>query len=257
MSEMKLTCTCYCGGSMFYRHLHAPSCALSVHGEEAPLSAEQREIAQLKAERDQLKYDREMVDLLVDNLKRSRSELSSACENLKAELETLRQQRIKYGPICVMCGAAEPCELKNDPHGPCTFDPAPKELWEEVQRLRGELGSTQEQLRLANVDQLHTEAELAAVRESRDAQQQINEMLNRELDQQQAAKQAFGGRMTDEELIKIFRQTPGPVQVGLRAIEQAGYRAGLIRCREKSSGYASEDMVDFVDWLDAQLKEGA
>ena len=36
MSEA--TCTCHCGGSMFYRHLHAESCELSRVGEEAPKS---------------------------------------------------------------------------------------------------------------------------------------------------------------------------------------------------------------------------
>ena len=39
MSEQ--ICTCHCGGSMFYRHLHAATCALSREGEEAPASAEQ------------------------------------------------------------------------------------------------------------------------------------------------------------------------------------------------------------------------
>ena len=29
-------CTCHCGGSMFYRHMHAQSCELSRVGEEAP-----------------------------------------------------------------------------------------------------------------------------------------------------------------------------------------------------------------------------
>ncbi len=29
-------CTCHCGGSMFYHHLHADSCVLSREGEEAP-----------------------------------------------------------------------------------------------------------------------------------------------------------------------------------------------------------------------------
>ena len=34
------TCTCHCGGAMFYRHLHDPSCPLSTTGEEAPVSKE-------------------------------------------------------------------------------------------------------------------------------------------------------------------------------------------------------------------------
>ncbi len=40
------TCTCHCGGAMFYRHLHAESCELSRIGEEAPKS----ELQQLRDE---------------------------------------------------------------------------------------------------------------------------------------------------------------------------------------------------------------
>ena len=43
-------CTCHCGGSMFYRHLHAESCVLSREGEEAPKS----ELETLRDERDRL-----------------------------------------------------------------------------------------------------------------------------------------------------------------------------------------------------------
>ena len=39
-------CTCHCGGSMFYRHMHAESCELSRVGEEAPKS----ELEQLRDE---------------------------------------------------------------------------------------------------------------------------------------------------------------------------------------------------------------
>jgi len=44
-------CTCHCGGAMFYRHLHAESCALSREGEEAPKS----ELQALRDERDRLR----------------------------------------------------------------------------------------------------------------------------------------------------------------------------------------------------------
>ena len=40
-------CTWHCGGSMFYRHLHADSCVLSREGEEAPQTDEQATIATL------------------------------------------------------------------------------------------------------------------------------------------------------------------------------------------------------------------
>lgn len=36
MSE--LICTCHCGGTMFYRHLHASGCACATQGDEAPES---------------------------------------------------------------------------------------------------------------------------------------------------------------------------------------------------------------------------
>lgn len=29
-------CTCHCGGDMFYRHMHAESCPLSIYGDEVP-----------------------------------------------------------------------------------------------------------------------------------------------------------------------------------------------------------------------------
>lgn len=48
-------CTCHCGGSMFYRHLHAPSCPLSVTGEEAPES----EVTRLRAEVERLTKERD------------------------------------------------------------------------------------------------------------------------------------------------------------------------------------------------------
>lgn len=44
-------CTCHCGGSMFYRHLHADSCELSRVGEEAPKS----ELDQLRDEIERLR----------------------------------------------------------------------------------------------------------------------------------------------------------------------------------------------------------
>ena len=51
----------------------------------------------------------------------------------QAEIARLTDLRITYGPICLICGAAEPCELKDDLHSPCTFDPAPKELYQRCE----------------------------------------------------------------------------------------------------------------------------
>jgi len=65
-------------------------------------------------------------------------------EQVVKERDALKAQRIKYGPICLVCGAAEPCQLKDDPHAPCTFDPAPKALWDKVQSLTKELAQAQQ-----------------------------------------------------------------------------------------------------------------
>ena len=61
MSEQQ--CTCHCGGSMFYRHLHAESCALSRDGAEAPVSVEQA----LRAENQRLKEALQGMVKLVDD----------------------------------------------------------------------------------------------------------------------------------------------------------------------------------------------
>jgi len=37
--------------------------------------------------------------------------------------------------MCVVCGAKEPCELKDDKYSPCTFEPTPIELLHANQRL--------------------------------------------------------------------------------------------------------------------------
>ena len=53
-------CTCHCGGSMFYRHMHAESCELSRVGEEAPKSELEQlreDVARLKKENEQLMED--------------------------------------------------------------------------------------------------------------------------------------------------------------------------------------------------------
>ena len=69
--------------------------------------------------------------------------LQAKVRELEERLTTLKQQRIKYGPICLVCGAAEPCHLKDDPHSPCTFDPAPRELWDRCKDLEGKLAASE------------------------------------------------------------------------------------------------------------------
>lgn len=53
MSE--LICTCHCGGTMFYRHLHESRCACAAFGEEAPES----EVVILRARVAELEQERE------------------------------------------------------------------------------------------------------------------------------------------------------------------------------------------------------
>jgi len=45
-------CTCHCGGDMFYRHMHAESCPLSIYGDEVPgteVDTLKRQVADLTA----------------------------------------------------------------------------------------------------------------------------------------------------------------------------------------------------------------
>ena len=54
-------CTCHCGGSMFYRHLHSDSCELSRVGEEAPMSPKK----ELQALRDEVARLRRALEIVV------------------------------------------------------------------------------------------------------------------------------------------------------------------------------------------------
>src|SRR5690348_220851 len=36
--------------------------------------------------------------------------------------------------LCLNCGAKEPCDLKDDPQSPCTFDPTPMELLKALRK---------------------------------------------------------------------------------------------------------------------------
>ena len=61
----RYNCTCHCGGSMFYKHLHDPSCDLFMHGEEAPQSEEAQLQAALDAEREKVKELKEWQRVVV------------------------------------------------------------------------------------------------------------------------------------------------------------------------------------------------
>jgi len=49
-------------------------------------------------------------------------------------------------PTCAVCGRTEPCELDKDEMSPCTFDPSPRQLYEDNCKLRAERDALQDQL---------------------------------------------------------------------------------------------------------------
>jgi len=80
----RYNCTCHCGGSMFYKHLHDPSCDLFMHGEEAPQSKEAQLQAALDAEREKVKR------LSTCGTDHSTPWWQVKCEDLEAQLATLQ-----------------------------------------------------------------------------------------------------------------------------------------------------------------------
>ena len=83
----RYNCTCHCGGSMFYKHLHDPSCDLFTHGEEAPQSKE----AQLQAALDAERAENECKDTLIETLQ-------AQLRQVEHDAETYR----KMHTVCTM-----------------------------------------------------------------------------------------------------------------------------------------------------------
>ena len=83
----RYNCTCHCGGSMFYKHLHDPSCDLFMHGEEAPQSKE----AQLQAALDAERAENECKDTLIETLQ-------AQLRQVEHDAETYR----KMHTVCTM-----------------------------------------------------------------------------------------------------------------------------------------------------------
>lgn len=84
-------CTCHCGGSMFYRHLHADSCVLSREGEEAPQTDEQATIATLTQ---QLAHANEQLRLYrasADDACGLRQQVAQLTAELDAHIETSKK----------------------------------------------------------------------------------------------------------------------------------------------------------------------
>lgn len=64
-------------------------------------------------------------------------------QQLETQLKYARHEAVRafvHGEdtLCLVCGAKEPCELKDDPASPCTFEPTPIELLRKVRELAGE-----------------------------------------------------------------------------------------------------------------------
>jgi hypothetical protein len=57
------------------------------------------------------------------------AKLEDVLAQVKRERDDIIQDFIHgKDKLCLVCGAKEPCELKDDPSSPCTFDPTPMEL---------------------------------------------------------------------------------------------------------------------------------
>ncbi len=74
------------------------------------------------------------------------TEQRALIEQQAKEVARLTDLRIRYGPICVVCGAAEPCDLRDDQYSPCSFDPAPKELYVKCKEQAKEIAELREAL---------------------------------------------------------------------------------------------------------------
>ena len=95
----RYNCTCHCGGSMFYKHLHDPSCDLFMHGEEAPQSKE----AQLQAALDAERANRLAMEACVDRDVKAIKDLKAQLAALQAQLrqvEEALQERKEFIADC-------------------------------------------------------------------------------------------------------------------------------------------------------------
>jgi DNA repair exonuclease SbcCD ATPase subunit len=70
-------------------------------------------------------------------------EINRASKVILAEMKRLKHICGPLaGHICLLCGRTEPCTTdaeeiaKGGPGAPCTFDPTPKQLWENNKKLR-------------------------------------------------------------------------------------------------------------------------
>jgi len=95
----KAICTCHCGGSMFYKHLHDPSCDLFMHGEEAPQSKEAQLQAALDAEREKVAFlEKKNANLIeASNLVlKVKAEQDAQLATLQAQLAAAKKVKADY-----------------------------------------------------------------------------------------------------------------------------------------------------------------
>lgn len=69
----------------------------------------------------------------LEGVEKQYADAQATIADLQGQLQTARHDGVRrfiHGDdkLCLVCGAKEPCELKNDPNSPCTFDPTPMEL---------------------------------------------------------------------------------------------------------------------------------
>ena len=96
----------------------------------------------------------------MDEMQSRAMDAESQLTQRTAELQTARCDAVRafvHGEdkMCLVCGAKEPCELKNDPSSPCTFEPPPMELLKALRQRTAELEAAkaeleQERVRLAS-----------------------------------------------------------------------------------------------------------
>lgn len=97
-------CTCHCGGDMFYRHMHAESCLLSIHGDPAPeteVDRLERQVAdltaQVEAQNAEIRDMRKSIDTAAQGIVRLTTERDDLTAQLKAKDAALEFAKAAIG----------------------------------------------------------------------------------------------------------------------------------------------------------------
>lgn len=113
--------------------------------------------------------------------------LKNEVDELTAKLNTARHDAVHAfitgkDKLCLVCGAKEPCELKDDPNSPCTFDPTPMELYKRCNDLTVKLTHSEHMLEHYRTEFEQTRSALLSVQS---AMAHDNADLTRRLDEAQ------------------------------------------------------------------------